>query len=148
MRYGCCSYRLELNTELYEGVRFGFLFVNNFTRPWHISGLRLACQIKPTNYSGSFVSSDDTMNRVWWTGAYTVKLNLLQDFFGAVLVDRGDRFAWTGDCHVSQGVALVAFANAPFVHRSLDNTFNQSNGIEVILRVLDICGRCSQMLLS
>jgi alpha-L-rhamnosidase len=46
VRYGQTSYRLELNPELYEGVRFGFMWINNCTRPWHITGFRLVCQIK------------------------------------------------------------------------------------------------------
>jgi alpha-L-rhamnosidase len=50
IKYGN-TYRLELNKELYEGVRFGWIHVRKFSKSWHITGLRLECQIKPTNLS-------------------------------------------------------------------------------------------------
>ena len=48
IKYGN-TYRLELNNDLYEGVRYGWIHVNNFSKPWHITNARLVCQIKPTN---------------------------------------------------------------------------------------------------
>ena len=38
--------RLELNNELYEGVRFGFLTVYATSRPWTITALRRVCQVR------------------------------------------------------------------------------------------------------
>jgi alpha-L-rhamnosidase len=122
------TYRLELNSLLYEGVRFGWIHVNSFTSPWHITGLRLVCQNKPANYNGSFSSSDTMLNRIWYAGAYSVKLNLLATEFGAILVDRGDRASFTGDAHASQAASLVAFGNYDFVKANLDNTANQNQG--------------------
>ncbi len=127
-KYGI-TYRLELNKELYEGVRFGWIHVNNFSKPWHISDLRLVCQIKPTNYNGSFSCSDSLLTRIWYTGAYTVKLNLLKDYFGAILMDRSDRFSWTGDAHPAQAASMVAFGNYGFVKTNIENTALQDNGI-------------------
>lgn len=123
------TYRLELNNQLYEGVRFGWIHVRSFNSPWHITGIRLVCQNKPANYNGSFSCSDSMLTRIWYTGAYTVKLNLLKDDFGAVLVDRGDRIAWTGDDHCSQAAALVAFGNDDFIKKTLDSTATNDNGI-------------------
>ncbi|HEY4416435.1 MAG TPA: alpha-L-rhamnosidase C-terminal domain-containing protein [Verrucomicrobiae bacterium] len=124
------TYRLELNSQLYEGVRFGWIHVESITAPWHITGLRLVCQTKPANYNGSFSCSDPMLTRIWYVGAYTVKLNLLRDYFGAILADRGDRISWTGDDHCSQAAALVAFGNDDFVKKNLDFSANDSNGIE------------------
>lgn len=129
VKYGQ-TYRLELNQSLYEGVRFGWIHVRTFDKPWHITAVRLVCQIKPTNYDGSFTCSDPQLTRIWYTGAYDVKLNLLQDYFGAILMDRGDRISWTGDAHPSQAAALVAFGNRDFVKVNLDRTADQANGIE------------------
>lgn len=138
-------YRLELNRELYEGVRFGWIHVNSFEKPWHITGVRLVCQIKPTNYTGAFGCSDPMLERIWYTGAYGVKLNLLKDYFGAILMERSDRFSWTGDAHTSQGVALVAFSNYDFVRHNIDRTAKDTNNIESyslywILSLLDYYG--------
>ncbi|RVT97340.1 hypothetical protein EOD41_18755 [Mucilaginibacter limnophilus] len=123
------TYRLELNPQLYEGVRFGWIHVRSFSRPWNISGIRLVCQIRPTNYNGSFNCSDTMLTRIWYTGAYTVKLNLLQDHFGAILMNRGDRISWTGDAHPAQAASMVAFGNYDFVKQNLVHTSTQSNGI-------------------
>src|SRR5476651_1698375 len=38
------TYRLELNSDLYEGVRFGWIHVRSFSKSWHITGVQLVCQ--------------------------------------------------------------------------------------------------------
>jgi hypothetical protein len=123
------TYRLELNRELYEGVRFGWIHVRSFTAAWHITGLRLVCQTKPINYNGGFSCSDAMLTRIWYAGACGVKLNLTKEYFGAILMDRGDRISWTGDAHPSQAAALVAFGNFDFIKKNIDNTSGQNNGI-------------------
>lgn len=123
------SYRLELNKELYEGVRFGWIHVKKFSRPWQIKDIRLVCQTKPVNYQGSFSCSDSMLTRIWYTGAYTVKLNLMQNYFGAILMERSDRHSWTGDAYPSQAASMVAFGNYDMVRQNLVNTSGQNNGI-------------------
>lgn len=128
-RYGD-TYRLELNPELYEGVRFGWIHVLTFERPWHITAVRAVCQVKPTNYVGSFSCSDPMLTRVWYTGAYSVKANFCKDYFGALLMDRGDRISWTGDAHPAQAAALVSFGNWDFIRQNLERSATTNNGIE------------------
>lgn len=111
-------------------MRFGWIHVRSVDRPWHITGVRVVSQVKPTNYAGSFSCSDELLNRIWYTGAYSVKANLYTDYFGAILMDRGDRYAWAGDCHPDQAAALVAFDNRDFVRENLSGTAGVSNGIE------------------
>lgn len=124
------TYRLELNPELYEGVRFGWIHVRSFSATWHITNVRLVCQTRPANYNGSFSCSDTMLTRIWYTGAYTVKLNLLKDYLGAILMNRGDRFSWTGDAHPAQAASMVAFGNYDFVKKNITYTSTQSNGIK------------------
>jgi alpha-L-rhamnosidase len=128
-RYGN-TYRLELNSELYEGVRFGWIHVREFEKRWHITAVRVVCQVKPTNYNGRFSCSDEMLTRIWYTGAYVVKANLCKDYFGAILMDRGDRISWTGDAHPSQAAALAAFGNWDFIKQNLERTASTSNDIE------------------
>jgi len=128
VKYGN-TYRLELNSEFYEGVRFGWIHVRSFTSVWHITGIRLVCETKPANYNGSFSCSDTLLTRVWYNAAYTVKLNLMSTYFGSVLLDRGDRHSWTGDAYTTQAASLVAFANYDFIKKNLSNTANDNNGI-------------------
>jgi hypothetical protein len=124
------TYRLNLNDELYEGVRFGFIHIENLKQEFHITGIRLICQVKTTNYNGSFSSDNEMLNRIWYTAAYDVRVNLKQDYFAAILVDRGDRYSWTGDAYPAQAASLTAFANYDFVLQNLQYTAVRSNGIE------------------
>ena len=124
------TFRLELNAELYEGVRFGWITVRTFERPWHLNGVRLVCQAKPVNYEGSFSSSDRLLDQIWYDAVYTVRLNLKRDHFGAILIDRGDRHSWTGDAHPAQAASMIAFGNFEFVRKNLEVTADQTNGIE------------------
>ncbi|GEM_PF-287014 len=123
------TYRLELNNELYEGVRFAWIEVNSLSSQWHITGIRAVCQIKPTNYNGGFSCSDPMLTKTWYMCAYGVKASLCKDYFGAILMNRGDRMSWTGDAHPTQAAALVAFGNYDFIKQNIDNTSEQSNGI-------------------
>ena len=128
-RYGN-TYRLELNPDLYEGVRFGWIHVRTFDRPWNITAVRAVCQVKPTNYRGSFSCSNPMLTRIWYTGAYVVKANACKNYFGALLMDRGDRISWTGDAHPAQAAALVSFGNWDFIRENLERSATTNNGIE------------------
>ena len=123
------TYRLELNTELYEGVRFGWVQVHSFSKPWHLRNIRLVCQVKPVNYLGRFSCSDPELTRIWYAGAYVVKLNLLQNYFGAILMERSDRISWTGDAYPSQAASLAAFGNYEFIKKNMLSTSREDNGI-------------------
>lgn len=123
------TYRLELNDALYEGVRFGWIHINKAPVPFTIKEVRLVCQVKPVNYAGSFSCSDTVLNRIWYTGAYTVKLNLMQDYFGAILMERSDRHSWTGDAYPAQAASLVAFANYNAVKENIRRTAGKDNDI-------------------
>lgn len=123
------TYRLELNKQLYEGVRYAWIHLSEVPRKIRIRNIRLVCQTKPVNYEGSFRSNDEQLNRIWYTAAYTVRLNLLKDYFGAILMERSDRHSWTGDAHTSQAAALVAFGNYDFIKKNILNTADQYNGI-------------------
>ncbi len=123
------TYRLELNKELYEGVRFGWIHVNKFDKPFRITAVRLVCQIKPVNYKGRFSCSDPLLTSIWYVGAYGVKLNMLHNSLGAILMDRGDRISWTGDNYPAHAAIMTAFADYPFVKTSLDRTAKDNNGI-------------------
>ena len=138
------TYRLELNDELYEGVRFGWIHIKSLKKPFTITDVRLVCQVKPTNYRGSFSCSAPMLTRMWYTGAYTVKLNLQKDFFGAILMERSDRYSWTGDAYPSQAASMVAFGNYDFVRKNLFHTSTQSNSIASypiywVLSLIDYC---------
>ena len=125
-----CTWRLVLNRENYEGARFGWLHSRSDAPQWSLRNLRLVCQARPTNYVGDFACDDPLLQRIWETGATSVRLSLLPDHFGSILVERGDRHSWTGDAYVSQAVAMPVFGNFGLVRANLDRTANDTNGIE------------------
>ena len=57
------------------------------------------------------------LERAWYVGGNTVRLNLLPDAIGSVLVQRGDRTpkgkmrGFSGDAHVAQATSMAAFGN-------------------------------------
>ena len=131
VQYGS-TYRLETNADLYEGVRFGYVFLSRApSQPFTITALRCVSQAKPVNYIGSFAAAgDDLLTKIWYTAVYTVRLNLELNYFGAILVDRGDRISWVGDAHVAQSASMTAFANYAFVLQNLARSATDCNSIE------------------
>ena len=125
--------RLETNPELYEGLRYGFFTVGNASGafvPFQLGVVRAVAQAKPVNYTGHFHSATDPLlEKVWWTAAWTVRSNLLTEYFGSILMDRGDRQSWTGDAHPAQATALVAFHNLELIKQNLNLTEPEDQGI-------------------
>jgi alpha-L-rhamnosidase len=133
---GLVTLRLETSApgpQLYEGVRFAFFNLSAApSRPFTLVALRCVAQAKQVSYVGAFAAAggDDLLTRIWYTAAYSVRANLERDYFGAVLVNRGDRQSWTGDAHVAQAAAMTAFGNFAFVLENLRSSENNCNGIE------------------
>jgi alpha-L-rhamnosidase len=127
-KYGNHTYRLETNPQLYEGVRFTFLHFDFFEAtttvetPIEIRSLSLVAKIKPINYTGAFLSSDRELTQAWYTGAYGVRLNMEENDFNSILIERGDRVAIQGDGHPTIDVALVAFSQYDLIRNVLLET--------------------------
>lgn len=138
--YGSHTYRLETNQELYEGVRFTWLYITfapgnvdtqrrkepaNDLQSEFIevaSSVSLVAKIKPVNYTGFFASSNSDLTKAWYTGAYGVRLNMEPDDFNSILIERGDRVAIQGDGHPTIDAALVAFSPYKLVANVLNQT--------------------------
>lgn len=118
-------FRLELNAELYEGVRYGFLHINascGVFAPFGIGSVVVRAQVKPANWLGVFSAAGrPVLERAWYVGGYTVKLSLGVDAIGSVLDQRGDRTprgkmrGFAGDSHVAQATSLAVFGNFELV---------------------------------
>ena len=90
------TFRLETphpskDGQLYEGVRYAWLcFAIDCSwtggdarprpltappsniKPWRLTALRLVTNFQPVSYTGSFTSSDQRLEKIWYTGAYPV----------------------------------------------------------------------------
>ena len=114
--------RLETNAALYDGLRYAWLFATAAPgcAPIALAGVRAVAQALPLNYTGEFASSDTDLDRIWYTGAYSTRVNMLPGFLGSELRDRGDRAPpFQGDAHVAQSAALAAFLSPPMLRLAL-----------------------------
>jgi hypothetical protein len=119
------------------GFHGGFRFILlTLTTPGTVtlSGLTVdfqAFRATARDYRGWFLSSDDQLNRMWYSGAYTLQLNMkpagLNGLPDARIYDgaKRDRSIWTGDLLV-QGPTVIntlGDAGAAYLKSSLDALF-------------------------
>ena len=71
----------------------------------------------PVAYAGSFESSDELLNMIWETGAYTAHLCMQDGVWDASKRDRG---RWMGDTDVSGRVIEDVFGERPLMEDTLD----------------------------
>lgn len=82
-----------------------------------LSQVRAILTLRDIPYVGSFKCSDERLNRIWETGAYTVHLNM-QDFLWDGI--KRDRLVWLGDMHPEVSVINCVFGHNEVVPKSLD----------------------------
>ena len=119
---GCELEIHALSNAFYDIERFGFRFVAS---PRHadvllVTGpvtrnmqeaLRRTYDATPAQYQGYFLSSSDSLNRMWFDGAYTVQLAMIaagvSNNTRPVVVDgaKRDRAVWSGDL-VPEGATI------------------------------------------
>lgn len=68
-------------------------------------------------YQGSFRCSDERLNDIWMTGAYTVHLNMQEYLWDGI---KRDRLVWLGDLHPEVMTVSTVFGYNDVVPRSLD----------------------------
>lgn len=87
----------------------------------------------PDLYQGWFLSSDDQLNRMWYSGAYTTQMDMVPAgvascFTRPVIFDgaKRDRAIWSGDLLVTNPVALLSIGShsVPYIKGSIDSIMN------------------------
>lgn len=74
-------------------------------------------------YVGQFRCSDERLNQIWQTGAYTVHLNMQEYLWDGV---KRDRLVWIGDMHPEVMAVNAVFGNHKVVQKSLDYVRNST----------------------
>jgi alpha-L-rhamnosidase len=74
-------------------------------------------------YLGSFTCSDERLNEIWMTGAYTVHLNMQEYLWDGI---KRDRLVWLGDMHPELMTILSVFGENPVIPKSLDLAKNST----------------------
>lgn len=82
-----------------------------------LRAVRAIARYRDIPYLGSFKSSDERLNKIWETGAYTVHLNM-QDYLWDGI--KRDRLVWVGDMHPEVMTINSVFGNNEVVRKSLD----------------------------
>ncbi|WP_340113354.1 alpha-L-rhamnosidase C-terminal domain-containing protein [Maribellus mangrovi] len=108
-------------TGLIEIGNTGFRFVRiDLLQPNTTINLKEASAIlryRDIPYLGSFQSSDDRLNKIWMTGAYTTHLNMQEYLWDGI---KRDRLVWLGDFHPELKTITKVFGYNEVVPRSLD----------------------------
>jgi alpha-L-rhamnosidase-like protein len=84
-------------------------------------------------YQGWFISSDDQLNRMWYSGAYTAQMDMVPAgvascFTQPVIFDgaKRDRAIWSGDLMVTDPVALLSIGSnsVPSIKGAINSILN------------------------
>lgn len=105
----------------------GFRFVRiDLTEPGAMvafKSIRGVLLIRDLPHLGTFHCSDERLNKIWETGAYTVQLNM-QDYLWDGI--KRDRLVWIGDMHPETMTIGSVFGNVDIVPQSLDLIRNET----------------------
>jgi len=104
----------EIGQTGFRFVRIDLLDENTWV---DLRWIRAVLLWREPEYKGSFRCSDELLNRVWQTGAYTVQL-CMQDFVWDGI--KRDRLVWVGNLHPMTRVISMVFGEHDIVPKSLD----------------------------
>ncbi len=110
----------EIGNTGFRFVRIDLLETNSFVTLKFVRALSLHRNLAP---AGSFRCSDERLNRIWSTGAYTVFLNMQNYLWDGI---KRDRLVWIGDMHPETSTIGAVFGNVEVVPASLDLIRNET----------------------
>ncbi|MCC2599918.1 alpha-L-rhamnosidase C-terminal domain-containing protein [Sphingobacterium sp. FBM7-1] len=99
------------------GFRFVRIDLLDANAELHLKEVRAIFAYRDIPYLGSFNSSDERLNQIWQTGAYTVHLNMQEYLWDGI---KRDRLVWVGDLHPEVATVNAVFGHNEVVPKSLD----------------------------
>lgn len=100
-----------------SGFRFAKIELLDQKRELKLKEVRAIAVQRDIPWLGSFTSSDERLNQIWQTGAYTVYLNMQNFLWDGI---KRDRLVWVGDMHPEVMTILSVFGYNEVVPKSLD----------------------------
>ena len=100
-----------------SGFRFARIDLLGDSAELCLKEVRAISTYRDIPYLGTFRCSDDRLNKIWQTGAYTVHLNMQEYLWDAI---KRDRLVWVGDLHPEVMTVSSVFGFNPVVPKSLD----------------------------
>lgn len=105
---------IEIGNTGFRFVRIDLLQKNTTI---HLKEARAILRYRDIPYLGSFKSSDERLNKIWLTGAYTVHLNMQEYLWDGI---KRDRLIWLGDMHPEVSTIASVFGSNEVVTKTLD----------------------------
>ncbi|MBA3872897.1 MAG: family 78 glycoside hydrolase catalytic domain [Anaerolineae bacterium] len=105
-RYVCREGHQVFTSHERRGFRYGSFTFRNLSRPLKIRHITHKMATYPVEAKGSFHSSDETLNKIWEVGAYTVRLCMLDTYVDCPAYEQ---VYWVGDARNSALVNGIAF---------------------------------------
>lgn len=105
-RYVCREGHQVFTSHERRGLRYASLTFRNLTRPMKIRHVTHKMATYPVEAKGNFHSSDETLNKIWEVGAYTVRLCMLDTYVDCPTYEQ---VYWVGDARNSALVNGIAF---------------------------------------
>ena len=101
----------------YGNTAFRFVRIDAVHEPLVLLNVIAVAQFLDLEYAGSFESSDERLNRIWKTAAYTLHLNMQDYIYDGV---KRDRLVWMGDLNPEVRGILAVFRETALIPKSLD----------------------------
>jgi hypothetical protein len=100
----------------------GFRFVRidlpqNAEKALPVISIQAVATYRDLEYVGSFKCSDERLNQIWQTAAYTTHLNMQDYIYDGI---KRDRLVWMGDLHLEIKIILSLFDDSKIIPDSLD----------------------------
>ena len=116
-----CPYygSIEIGSTGYRFVRLDLLTDDMLVNLKEVTAI---LRYRDIPYEGSFNCSDQRLNDIWMTGAYTVHLNMQEYIWDGI---KRDRLIWLGDMHPETSTISYVFGEDESVYSSLDLAVKQ-----------------------
>jgi len=112
--------RLDFNQSNGEDITLNhsraFRYINiHYSKDIYFSDVSMMYEYLPVTYRGAFSCSDETINKIWETAAYTLHLSCREFFLDGI---KRDRWLWSGDAYQSYLMNYYLFFDNGAVKRT------------------------------
>ena len=115
-RYICRPGTQQFRTFDKRAFRYMQIDVRGLKQPLRIGPVTLLLSTYPVEYLGRFECSDQSLNKIWEIGRWTVQLNMEDAYTDCPWRERGQ---WWGDARIQALVNYYAFGDRALIRRGI-----------------------------
>jgi len=112
--------KLEIGNS---GFRFVRIDMEDSNKELFLKEVNAVFVYRDLQYKGSFECSNNLLNKIWMTGAYTVQLNMQEYIWDGI---KRDRLVWVGDMYPEMQTVKTVFGYNEIIPKSLDVAKDQN----------------------